>query len=373
MASVNFEKLKSPQEVKAMLRHCDINERMKHNHSNEHIDKSLTHTNLQSNITYEQACERFDKRIEYLDSLDGANKRSDRVLCFGLTIPCPKGLTEQQEVKFFCETVRLVGAQCGVDNIVCAYFHRDEKHKYIDAETHKERESDNHGHMYVVPGIAEKLNGKEFSSKKNMLKLNKAIHKMCQEQFGIDFMDGSKKKSKKSVETLKNQSREIELQEEVVKKLQNEREILLQDISDINEFMEFKRKKIEERIEQGKEKNKEDIHKAYENALNEYNSQQENEKQFLGLFQIDLKDENEETKKFAKGIRRFSHLAMANALETYKNISEMHENENVVSQPYENEKSLKNDSRHIFDILKEKRDKSDAENERYGDLIQRTR
>jgi len=180
MASVNFEKLKSPQEVKAMLRHCDINERMKHNHSNEHIDKSLTHTNLQSNITYEQACERFDKRIEYLDSLDGANKRSDRVLCFGLTIPCPKGLTEQQEVKFFCETVRLVGAQCGVDNIVCAYFHRDEKHKYIDAETHKERESDNHGHMYVVPGIAEKLNGKEFSSKKNMLKLNKAIHKMCQ-------------------------------------------------------------------------------------------------------------------------------------------------------------------------------------------------
>ena len=155
--------------------------------------------------------------------------------------------------------------------------------------------------------------------------------------------------------------------------LQNKKEILLQDISDINEFMEFKRKKIEERFEKGKEKIKEDIHKAYENALNEYNSQQENEKQFLWLFQINLKDENQETKKFAKGIRRFSHLAMANALETYKNISEMHENENVVSQPYENEKSLKNDSRHTFDKLKEKRDKSDAENERYGDLIQRTR
>lgn len=31
MASVNFEKLKTPQQVKAMLRHCDGEERMEAN------------------------------------------------------------------------------------------------------------------------------------------------------------------------------------------------------------------------------------------------------------------------------------------------------------------------------------------------------
>ena len=215
MASVNFEKIKSPQEVKAMLRHCDIDERVKHNHSNEQINKELTHRNLQANITYTAACSRFDKRIAYLDSLEGANMRKDRVLCFGLSIPCPAGLTDEQEKQFFKGVIQCVVEQYGIENFVNAYFHRDEKHTYSDTETKKQRESLSHAHVYVVPAIAEKLNGKEFSSKKNMLKLNRAIHKMCQNTFGIDFMDGSKAKSTKSVETLKNKSREIEMQQRI--------------------------------------------------------------------------------------------------------------------------------------------------------------
>ena len=42
MASVNFEKLKTSQEVKAMLRHCDKEERMTTNHSNKEINKLLS-------------------------------------------------------------------------------------------------------------------------------------------------------------------------------------------------------------------------------------------------------------------------------------------------------------------------------------------
>ena len=39
MASVSFEKLKTPQEVKAMLRHCDKEERKKtKTHSNTDIN-----------------------------------------------------------------------------------------------------------------------------------------------------------------------------------------------------------------------------------------------------------------------------------------------------------------------------------------------
>lgn len=215
MASVNFEKIKSPQEVKAMLRHCDKDERMKHNHSNEQINKDLTHNNFQTKVTYAEAYDRFDKRMAYLDSLEGANVRKDRVVCFGLSIPCPVGIPPEREEEFFKKVVMCIAEQYGGENIVSAYFHRDEKHTYSDTETKKQRESLNHAHIYVIPEIAGKLNGKEFSSKKNMLKLNKTIHKMCQDTFGIDFMDGSKTKSTKSVETLKRQSKEIELQQSI--------------------------------------------------------------------------------------------------------------------------------------------------------------
>ena len=52
MASVNFEKLKTPQQVKAMLRHCDGEERMEANHSNIDIDKSKTSGNMQGDLDY---------------------------------------------------------------------------------------------------------------------------------------------------------------------------------------------------------------------------------------------------------------------------------------------------------------------------------
>ena len=45
MASVNFKKLKG-NDVKAMLRHCDSAERLKHNHKNQDIDKSRTKNNI---------------------------------------------------------------------------------------------------------------------------------------------------------------------------------------------------------------------------------------------------------------------------------------------------------------------------------------
>lgn len=48
MASVNFAKLKTPQEVKAMFKHCDKEQRKTTvNHSNKQIDKTLTDKNVQ--------------------------------------------------------------------------------------------------------------------------------------------------------------------------------------------------------------------------------------------------------------------------------------------------------------------------------------
>ena len=215
MASVNFEKLKLSQKVKAMLRHCDEEMRLETDHSNIDINKSATPGNMQGNLNYYAACKKFDDRIAYLDAKPGANKRKDRVICFGLNIPAPKDLKEEDERSFFSEVVKIIANQYGTENIVQYYMHQDEKHEYTNAETGERCMSRSHLQCYVVPVHNEKLNGKWFSSRANMARLNNSIHQMAQEQFGVAFMDGTKRKSRKTVEQLKNESTYLEAQQEL--------------------------------------------------------------------------------------------------------------------------------------------------------------
>lgn len=217
MASVNFEKFKAAQQVKAMFRHCDEEKRLETNHSNIDINKSATPNNMQGNLDYDAACKRYDERIAFLDSKPGANRRKDRVTCFGLNVPAPKALKPEDEKAFFMDALEIIKNQYGEDNIIQYYMHQDEKHKYINAETGEQCMSRSHMQCYVVPEHKGKLNGKWFSNKSNMIKLNNAIHKMAQEQFGVMFMDGSKKKSRKTVEQLKSESTYLKVQKELDK------------------------------------------------------------------------------------------------------------------------------------------------------------
>lgn len=217
MASVQYKKLHLPQDVKRMLYHCDKETRLKTNHANIDIDKTVTHKNLQGNLDYATCCKRYDNRIAELDAMPGkVNRRKDRVTCFGLYIPTPKDLKSEDEEEFFGEVLKIIAAQYGgFTNVVQHFIHRDEKHRYL-SET-GETTSRTHMHVYVIPVDRKgKLNGKWFSSKSNMIKLNNAIHGMTLEKFnGVMFMDGSKKKSRKSVEQLKNESVFLEAQKEL--------------------------------------------------------------------------------------------------------------------------------------------------------------
>lgn len=215
MASVNFEKLKAAQQVKAMFRHCDGEKRLETNHSNIDINKLATPNNMQGNLDYDAACKRYDDRIAYLDSQPGANRRKDRVTCFGLNVPAPKDLKPEDEKAFFMEVLEIIKNQYGEDNIIQYYVHQDEKHKYINSETGEQCMSRSHMQCYVVPEHNNKLNGKWFSSKSNMIKINNTIHKMALEKYGVMFMDGSKKKSRKTVEQLKSESTYLEAQKEL--------------------------------------------------------------------------------------------------------------------------------------------------------------
>jgi len=206
MASVNFMKIKTAGHAKAVLRHCDKEKRKKENHSNKDINLGNTDSNFQMDRSYEETCRLFDERIAFLDAQPGANKRKDRVICFGLDVPAPAGLAEEDEEDFFSNVSSIVEKQYGSENILQCYVHRDEKHCYNDAKTEQLRVSRVHAHFYVVPEHEGRLNGKWFSSRANMTKLNKSIHDMSQTEFGLDFMDGSKRKSTATVEELKGLS-----------------------------------------------------------------------------------------------------------------------------------------------------------------------
>lgn len=219
MASVNFEKLKSKQQIKAYFAHCDKDLRQETKyHQNEHIDKSLTRNNIQlEGRDYKTTCKMFDDRIALLDATTNTNKRRDRVELVGLDIPCPKDLQDDKRLlPWFEDTIALVSAQFGSDNVMNAYIHYDEVHDYIDARTGEQTTSRVHAHIYVIPEHDGKLNGKWFESRANMRKINNAIQKMSQEKYGVDFMDGSQRKSRDEVEMLKRQSelRQYELQKQ---------------------------------------------------------------------------------------------------------------------------------------------------------------
>lgn len=231
MASVNFEKFKSVTQAKAVMRHCDKEERIKtKQHSNDDINQQATKRNTQiTNRDYNATCQLFDERLAFLDEQPGANKRKDRVVCFGLNIPAPNGMDTQAAKEWFNKAYRAVCEQYGKQNVMNAYIHRDEQHEYTDTESNEKRMSREHMHVIVIPEHDGKLNGKWFSSKRNMIQLNNTLHKMTEDDYGLQFMDGSKKKSRKSVEALKRRSEALQA-EERVKALEERARVLESEI-----------------------------------------------------------------------------------------------------------------------------------------------
>lgn len=209
MASVNWKKLHTIQEVKKLGRHCDKKCRLRDNHENVHIDKTKTHNNAQM-CNYEEFCKRLDKRMEYLDSLPKQNKKPDRVIGFSLEYPIPDGIPDNKVIEFMNKANRLIYEQVGSENVIGSFLHVDEVHNYIDTETKQKRTSMRHAHTIVTAAIDGKLNGKAMSSRANMTKLNNVIHEMAMRDYGVKFMDGSKRKSRDEVETLKNKSLKLE-------------------------------------------------------------------------------------------------------------------------------------------------------------------
>lgn len=230
MASCDWQKIKGAGEAKAMFRHCESEQREQAQHTNKDIDKSRTYLNMQfglMNEGYEAICKAYDERIADLDSRENANRRKDRVTLIGLSIPSPKGLTQEQSADWFCEVWRILDEQYGSD-LLGGAVHFDEVHEYTDPTTHEKRMSRPALHAYIVPEVDGKLNAKKVSSRGCMVALNNTVEAMTKARFGVQFMDGSKKKSRKSVEELKQESDKaailVEAQQEAAKIVEEARQ-----------------------------------------------------------------------------------------------------------------------------------------------------
>lgn len=247
MASVNFQKFKSAGDAKAQFRHSDKEERKKAKHANKQIDKSKSDRNMQYKRNYQQTCERYDERIKELDDNGNTNKRKDRVTLLGLEIPAPEGLQAKQYLAWFNRVNEIIRDRYGSKNVLNSYIHLDEQHDYIDPETGQKRTSRVHGHYYVVPEKNGKLDAKTLTLRKNMISLNNEIEKMTVQDFGCRFMTGSKKKSGKSVEQLKAESRVAEANREAdrIEKATAQRTAAIQQREDELDEREYNLKRRE--------------------------------------------------------------------------------------------------------------------------------
>lgn len=221
MSSCNWEKKKGAIEAKALFRHCDTKEREKTEHSNKDIDKSLTHLNMSFGFYdnpggsgYDAICKAYDDYIADLDSRAGANKRKDRVTLCALNLTVPAGM-DDATAQMWCIEAYEVLYDCFGERLLGGTAHFDEKHTYIDVETKEKRVSRVHLQAQVIPEVDGRLNAKALTSRSNMIILNNRIQAMTKSRFpGYVFMDGTKRKSKKPVEELKQESDVLAVLEE---------------------------------------------------------------------------------------------------------------------------------------------------------------
>lgn len=232
MASVDWQKHSGGTSVKAQFRHCDKDERLKAEHANEEIDKSLTHKNLSFgafNGNYKSICHAYDERIKYIDEHAGLKKkpRKDRVTCMSWSISCPAGMSDDMASKWFTDVYDLLNTE--YSDVLGASAHFDEVHEYVDASTGETAMSRPHMHVFVLPVVEKdgfrRLVGKDFSKRENIVKLNNSIQKLTEDKYpGHTFMTGVKHPGEyQSVEDLKRRSKQEQA-------LQAERERLKQEI-----------------------------------------------------------------------------------------------------------------------------------------------
>lgn len=207
MASVNWMKA-TTQKASGLKKHLGQTERENGTHSNEHIDRELSHQNYAIGCNdYAEALAQMKARTKEVDEvLPPKRVRKDRVTCCFLELPCPREITEQDKSdEFFLKAHQLYEEFFGKENTHGTFVHKDEVHEYTakDGSTQMSLE---HAHTLVSAFVEGKgINGKAFETRAKIKALNTAMDEMCVREFGMHLNTGERAE-RKSVETLKQES-----------------------------------------------------------------------------------------------------------------------------------------------------------------------
>lgn len=229
MASVNITKCHGSAAA-SILAHNHRHDGKDVQYRNEHIDKSKTTSNSYRYFkgqdpaaTSKDEYQRLRARVEEIDKAEPPKRiRKDRVTMVAFEVPVPADLPADQEGKFFSLAYKEIARMCGGSaNVSTMRIHRDEVHEYVDPVTKERRTSRVHAHVVGIPYVKGKgVNCKNFMSRQTLRDLQRRLDDKCRQELGVAFMDGSRQKSRGTVEDLKRASArtEQELAERIAEK-----------------------------------------------------------------------------------------------------------------------------------------------------------
>jgi hypothetical protein len=143
----------------AAMRHNEKEERLKREHGNEDIDKSVTHLNYSvKGLSYDERLQKLDKRLSEIDTGRRSSGKNARVVAQSLIGYVPQEVEAQgrdavrEWVSGFCGCV---ADQVGEENIIDCDVHFDEQHEYVDPDTSEIVMSRVHAHLTFVPVVTE--------------------------------------------------------------------------------------------------------------------------------------------------------------------------------------------------------------------------
>lgn len=217
MAAVQFSggKCHGAAEAKAMLRHADADERLKHEHSNKDIDKSKTELNTSLyDLSYREMCDIYDQRVQQYQNNATRKLRSNAVTLVDAIVSVPRDLDDALTDAWISDVVQKINSHYKADVVLDAKIHRDEIHDYVDPATHKTVKSRVHAHIFMFPEICQRLNCRDFTNRQNMTSLNREIDKMTRNLYNCKFLTAEQAVDRDflTVEQLKRKSDNAELE-----------------------------------------------------------------------------------------------------------------------------------------------------------------
>ena len=211
MASVTIQKWSTAAACGGQVNHIY---RTREHYGNQDINRELADCNEMAG-TAEDARTRIRETIAQVDAVTPPKRvRADRKTIAELCIPAPRaGMSDQDARRFLTAACEALVDAPGM-HVVGVALHGDETHEYIDPDSKERVQSRLHLHVLVVPDVPGRgCNMKSWLTKARYGEVNRLMDKVCEQELGYSYQDGSKQRNRGSVEQMKVASLQTEATE----------------------------------------------------------------------------------------------------------------------------------------------------------------